>query len=430
MRTEYDSVVVGASLAGSTTAMLLARAGARVLLVEQRPDPDAFKRVCGHYIQGGAVGTLRRTGLLEAMEEAGAVRSHGRMRTPFGWILPPQGMAVERSVNIRREVLDPLVRRIAAETPGVELVLGRAAMGLIRDGDRIAGVELGGRDGERTEIRAPLLVGADGRDSRVAKMAGVRERRTPHGRFSYGAYYENALPEHAPDGTVWLTDPDWAAAFPTDSGLTLYACMPGKERLREFKADPVAALERFVSTLPEAPPILEGRRVGPPIGKLDMPNVWRTPTAPGLALVGDAAMATDPLWGVGCGWAFQMAELLADSVAPALRGEASLERGLRRYRRRQARWLRPHARMIDAYAVPRPFNPGERMLFSAAARDERIAEVFNAYGTRTIGPRRMLASALPRALAVTALQRPRHSAGRFSPNARTPSLKSSEAKQA
>ncbi len=400
MRTlDADVAVVGASIAGSTTAMLLARAGARVVLVDQRPDPDAYKRVCGHYIQAGAIPTLRRTGLLEEIEAAGGVRSHGRIRSPFGWIRPAADTTAERSVNLRREKLDPLLRRIAADTDGVELLLGRTACDLLRDGDRICGVEVTGRDGSRTPIRARLVVGADGRDSRVARLAGVRERRSPHGRFSYGAYYEGAAPEGAPDGTVWLSDPEWAAAFPTDEGLTLYACMPGKERVAEFKADPAAAIEAFVSALPDAPPIREGRLVGVPIGKIDMPNVSRTPVAEGLALVGDAALATDPLWGVGCGWAFEMAELLADSVAPALLGDGSLERGLRRYRRRHARWLGPHARMIERYAVPRPLDPVERLLFSTATRDEKVAEVMNLFGTRSIGPARMIATALPRALA-------------------------------
>ena len=83
---DYDAVIVGASLAGCSTAMLLAREGAQVALVERRPDPDAFKRVCGHFIQSSAVPTLERLGLLEAMEAAGAVRSRLRMWTRWGTI--------------------------------------------------------------------------------------------------------------------------------------------------------------------------------------------------------------------------------------------------------------------------------------------------------------------------------------------------------
>jgi flavin-dependent dehydrogenase len=195
-------------------------------------------------------------------------------------------------------------------------------------------------------------------------------------------------------------DPDWAAAFPTDSDQTFYAVMPTKARLPEFKADPEAALLAFFDTVPDAPPVRAGRRVSPLLGKIDMTNRMRVPTGPGLALIGDAALATDPLFGVGCGWAFQSAEWLADAVAPALRGEESLDRGLRRYRRRHARQLRGHAFMIHDYANGRRMNPAERLLFSAAARDPKVAAAFDDFGTRQSGPAKMMAKAMPRAAAV------------------------------
>lgn len=233
-----------------------------------------------------------------------------------------------------------------------------------------------------------------------------------HGRFAYGGYFEGPAPAGAPDASLWLLDPDMAAAFPTDSGLTFYACMPTKQRLPEFRADPAAALSAFVASIPDAPPIAESRILdrgeGQPIqGKIDMTNVAHTPVAPGLALVGDAALAIDPLWGVGCGWAFQSSEWLAQSIAPALLGSEPLARGLARYRRRHARGLRAHAAVIYDYAGGRKFNPGERLLFSAAARDERLAGVMEAFGSRNIGPARMFATGIPLALAAHARSRGR-----------------------
>jgi flavin-dependent dehydrogenase len=401
---EHDVVVVGASLAGSTTAMLLARQGARVALVEQRPDPSAYKRVCGHFIQASAVPALERSGLLAPMLAAGAVRSHSRLRTPWGWTALPEEPGIEACVNLRREKLDPLVRATAAATPGVDLLLGRTVVDVLRrDDGRVAGVVAQARDGQRTALAARLVVGADGRDSRVAALAGLPERRWPHARFSYGAYYEGPPPAHAPDGTLWLLDPDWAAAFPTDDGLTLYAYMAPKERAAEVKGDLVGHLERFVSGLPDAPPILESRRVSQVFGKVEMPNVARGPVAPGLALVGDAALATDPLWGVGCGWAFQTAEWLAERAAPALgRGERALDRALAGYARTHKRRIGPHARAIHGYAGGRRFSRGEQMFFRAATLDPKLAVVSAAFGTRSISPTRMLLRGLPRAIRATA----------------------------
>jgi 2-polyprenyl-6-methoxyphenol hydroxylase-like FAD-dependent oxidoreductase len=399
---DYDAVIVGASLAGCATAILLGRAGARVALVEKQPDPAAFKRVCSHFIQSSAVPALERLGLLGDIEDAGGLRSPVRIWTRWGWIqAPPSPEAL--AVNLRREKLDPLVRGRAAETAGVELLLGCSAERLLRGPDGAAcGVAVRTRDGSETELRGRLTVGADGRDSHVAKLAGVRERTTPHNRFAYGAYFEGPAPAGAPAGSAWMLDPDWAAAFPTDEGQTFYAAMPTKERLDEFRHDPVAALVEYVGSVPDAPPIRESRLVGGVLGKLDMTNRLRQVTAPGLALVGDAGLAIDPLWGVGCGWAFQSAEWLADAVTSALlRGEA-LDASLARYRRRHARGLNGHARLMVDYATGRRFNPAERMLFSATTRDEVLARRFDEFGSRRVGPARAFATTIPRALVVNA----------------------------
>ncbi len=105
---------------------------------------------------------------------------------------------------------------------------------------------------------------------------------------------------------------------------------------------------------------------------------------------------------MGCGFALQTSEWLADSVAPALRGAESLEKGLKRYRRRHARGLGGHTRVILDYATGRKLNGGEKMLFAAAANDERTARVFEAFGSRNIGPLRMFATGIPLAMLATA----------------------------
>lgn len=399
---DYDAVIVGASLAGCTTAILLGRAGARVALVEKQPDPQAFKRICSHFLQSSAVPTLERLELLDKIEAVGGQRPYFRAWTRWGWIQAPPERSVA-SVNLRRELLDPLVRETAAATPGVDLLLGQTAQELMRGGDgAVSGVVVRDRAGVQTRLGARLTIGADGRDSKIADLARVPVKTTPHGRFAYGGYFEGPPPAGAPDASIWMLDPQFAAAFPTDGGLTFYAAMGTMDRLPEFRRDPEAALRKWIADVPEAPPIRESRLVERIEGKLDMTNRLRRPTAPGLALVGDAALAIDPLWGVGCGFAFQTGEWLADSVAPELLRGEPLEPALERYRKRYARGLNGHARMMVAYAGGRKFDAGERMLFAATARDAKLAERFDAFGSRRIGPGRMLATTLPRAIAVNA----------------------------
>ncbi len=398
---DYDVVIVGGSLAGCSAAILLGRAGQRVALVEKQPDPQAYKRMCSHFIQASGVPSVERLGLLEPIVDAGGVRPRIRAWTEWGWIVAPEDRAGV-CLNLRRERLDPLVREAAAQTPGVDLLLGQSAERVLRSGAGVSGVTIRDRDGAERDLRARLVVGADGRDSKIAKLAAVKEKTYPHGRFAYGSYFEGPGPEGAPDGSVWFTDPNWAAAFPTDGGLTFYAAMPTMDRLPEFKRDPGKALVDFIASVPDAPPIRESRCVDDVIGKVDMTNRVRGPVAPGLALIGDAALATDPLFGVGCGWAFQSAEWLADSVAPALGGAEPLDKGLDRYRRRHRKQLRGHTLLIHDSATGRRMSPPEKLFFSGAARDPKIATWFDEMGTRRVGPARSMAKAIPRALMVNA----------------------------
>jgi flavin-dependent dehydrogenase len=397
---EYDVAIVGASLAGCTAAILLSRAGAKVALIEKRPDPQAFKRICSHFIQASAVPTIERLGLYEPILEAGGIRSRIHTWTRWGWIEPTEDRHAY-CLNLRRSLLDPMLREMAGGQPGVELMPGQSAIGLVRDGDAFGGVVARDRDGNEREVEARLVVGADGRDSRVAEMAQVKENTLPHGRLAYGGYFEGPKPRFWPDGAVWLLDPDMAAAFPTDGDQVFYIAMVSKERAREFKEDAERALVDHVAGIPEAPPIRESRLVAPVVGKIEMPNRIRGPIAPGLALIGDAALATDPLFGVGCGFAFQSGEWLADSVSPALRGIESLENGLRRYRKRHRHQLGMHANLIHDFATGRRLQPPERLMMSTAARDPRAAALFEAMGTRRTRPQQLL---MPMARRVVAAQ--------------------------
>jgi menaquinone-9 beta-reductase len=404
----YDAVIVGGSLAGCAAATMLGRAGARVAVLEKSPDPAAYKRICTHFIQASAVPTLERLDLLEPMMAAGALRPRLNTWTSWGWIEPPPERA-ERGVNLRRSKLDPMAREMAAATPGVAVMLGQTVTELRRTGGEVSGVVARDRDGAETVFEAPLTIGADGRDSRIAELAGVKVKTYPHGRFAYGGYFEGTAPKHAPDAAIWMMNPDWAAAFPTDDDLVFYAAMPTMKRLPDFKEDPEAALIDYFEEVPEAPSLrsakLSERGV---VGKIDMTNRMRVQTAAGLALIGDAALATDPLFGVGCGWAFQSAEWLADAVAPALRGEEALEKGLRRYRRSHSRHLRGHAWMIHDFATGRKLQPAEKLFFSGAARDPHVAMIFDAFGTRQIGATHALAAGTPLALAANARYALRH----------------------
>ena len=389
---DYDVVVVGASIAGCTAATLLGRSGARVALLEQRPDPTAYKTICTHFIQASATPTIERLGLAERIEAAGGIRNGAELWTRYGWIRQPlrEDYPYPRyGYDIRREKLDPMLRELAAESPGVELVLGHTVTALLGSNGRPTGVRTVDRERRQRDISARVVVAADGRDPDVARLSGVRSRVMPHGRFAYFAYYRN-LPLVSGDRTLfWFLDPDVAYAFPQDDDVTLMATFQTKDRASWFKRNLEANFEGYFRGLPNAPDLADGERISKILGKLEMPNTVRPAGRPGLAFVGDAAMAADPLWGVGCGFAFQSGEWLAEELADAFSGSASdaqVDAGIERYRKRHRRQLLGHFLLTSDYATGRRFNPLERLLFSAAAKDDQCADLFLAFGSRSIRP--------------------------------------------
>lgn len=392
---EFDVAIVGASLAGCAAAMLFGRAGLDVALLERNREPDDFKRLCTHFIQPSAVPTLRRLGVEDALLAAGAVRSRIDIFLPWGRTgEPPPVDSRGRSLvamNLRRSKLDPILRKAAAGTPRVTMLQGVSVRGLLRAGERIVGVET---QGERSgPLRARLVVAADGRESAMAKLAEVPLKRSPNGRFGCFAQYRGLDLARPSTSLMWLDQPLAAYLFPNDDGISVAACMLPKARLDEFRDEPEAALEALYASLSGAPRLDPARRQGRALLVKDYPNQWREPVHQGMALIGDAAMSIDPLWGVGCGWALQSAEWLADATAGVLRDSSDPSAALAAYRKRHHRELDGHRFIINDFAKRERFNLIERLMFSAATRDEGTGEHVAAFGARLIGPGEFLAPA-------------------------------------
>jgi 2-polyprenyl-6-methoxyphenol hydroxylase-like FAD-dependent oxidoreductase len=395
----FDVAVVGASLAGCAAATLFARRGLTVVLIERRSDLQAYKRTCTHFIQPCGTRTLERLGLTGPIEAAGGVRNSLHVWSPSGWVVGRHHDADGRRAygyTIRREKLDPMIRELAATTPGVDLRCGLTATSLLRGARRFDGVVARDRDGREQRVLAQLVVGADGRDSRIAELARLRPRALANDRFMYFAYFRDLPLSSGPAGQMWFVEPDVAYAYPCDGDLTLLACFLTKDQLRAFKTAPEAQFARRFASLCNAPRLDGAERVSPLIGKLEMPNIRRPASVSGLALVGDAALAADPMWGVGCGWALQSAEWLADDTSPALAGREPLDRALRRYRRQHRRRLLAHHLVSASFSTRRRLAPHERLFLRAGARDRVTANRVAGFGERMIGVHEMFS---PRSLA-------------------------------
>jgi flavin-dependent dehydrogenase len=385
---EFDVAVVGASVAGCTAARLFAQSGATVALIDRRQEPAAYKVTCTHAILPSATPTIERLGLAPALVERGALRTQFELWTAYGGSLRlpddvPDGWGVTR------RTLDPLLRELTVDTAGVEFFPGWTAREVLTDRTRPVGVEIEDRNHRTLKIRARLLVGADGRDSVVARLARVPGRVRPHDRFFYFAYWRGVKPA-GPVARLWFLEPDGGAQFPNEDGITLLVAAYHRSRLAEVRGDLEASYMRQLASLPEGPDLSDAERVSKVIGKLEMPNVIRPAAKPGIAFVGDAALAADPAFGVGIGFAFQSAEWLVDETNGALGGVPELDDALRRYRRKFLWRLGPHHLVMADLSTGRDFRWLERRAFRKATTDPVLAGALGEVLTRERSPFRML----------------------------------------
>ncbi|HEY7273624.1 MAG TPA: NAD(P)/FAD-dependent oxidoreductase [Actinoplanes sp.] len=315
MKTEWDVVVVGARAAGASVALLLARAGMRVLCLDRaRYGSDTLST---HALMRAGTLQLQRWGLLDRIVAAGTppVRHtafHYGSDTVSVSIRPAVG--VEALYAPRRTLLDAVLADAATDA-GADVRFGTAVTGLLRDGaGRVTGVVTRDRDGAERPERAGLVIGADGLRSVVAgHVAAPVETAGQHSSaFLYG--YWAALPAN---GYEWFYQPGFSAgAIPTNDGLTcLFVGAPAARAAGLVGARGTAyAFDRLVEGSVVAPRLAGAERVGALRYARGVPGYLRRSWGDGWALVGDAGYWKDPLSTHGITDALRDAELLARAV--------------------------------------------------------------------------------------------------------------------
>lgn len=241
-----------------------------------------------HYIQPSATNTLDRLGLISAIEGAGGVPNRTDAWTRWGWIRPPRTDKPAQPTtgyNIRRETFDPMLRELAASTPGVEFMPGHTARELLKAGEGVIGVRVRHAKTNEKEIRAHLLVGADGQNSHIAELAGLHAKQQKHGRFLYFAYYRGLTQSQPGLSQIWFLEPDLAYCFPNDGEQTVLAAAPAHVKLAVWKSDIETNFVNLFESLPEAPAIREGTRISPFLGMLQLPNQRRPVVTASVALI-------------------------------------------------------------------------------------------------------------------------------------------------
>ncbi|MGC0419792.1 NAD(P)/FAD-dependent oxidoreductase [Embleya sp. AB8] len=326
----YDVIVIGARCAGSPTAMLFARQGYRVLLLEKAKFPQ--DTLSSHYIHMQGVALLDRWGLLDRLRDSGCTpitrQSYAGPGVRIdGFSLPIDGL--RETYAPRRYVLDPILAA-GAVAAGVDFREGCAVNDLVYDGDRVVGVRYTTPGGAEATDNARLVVGADGMRSLVARKVGA-QNVVEHPRLTttYYSYWADVPTQFE----LYERPGRWIGAIPTNDGLTLLMAYFPQDEFNDIrKAVEPAYLEAFRTTVPELYERMQaGKRVEQLYGTGHQENFFRKAYGPGWVLVGDAVNHKDSITARGITEAFVQAQSLTGYVGERLHEDAALKSALRRY---------------------------------------------------------------------------------------------------
>jgi flavin-dependent dehydrogenase len=380
----YDAIVIGARCAGAPTAMLLARQGYRVLVVDRASFPS--DTVSTHVVHAPGIAALQRWGLLDRVVTSGCppIGTYSFDFGPFtlaGTPRPKDG--ISNGYAPRRTILDKVLVDAAADA-GAEVRERFTMEELVVEDGAVVGIRGHGEGGRTVIERARVVVGADGRNSHVAKAVGAEQyNEKPTLLWGYYTYWSD-LPVEGFE-TVIRPNRGWAAA-PTNDGLTMLVVGWPYAEAVAYKADVEV---NYLKTLDLAPEFAERVRGATREDRFTgggVPNFFRKPFGPGWALVGDAGYTRDPITAQGITDAFRDAELCATALSQAFEGGGRFDDAMATYQQARDAQVMPIYEFTTQLATLEPPPPEMQQLLGAVHGNRDATDAFASVTAGTMSP--------------------------------------------
>src|SRR5215218_199060 len=381
----YDAIVVGARCAGSPTAMLLARKGYRVLLLDKASFPS--DTMSTHLVHPPGVAALDRWDLLERLEATGcpSVENYSFDFGPLTISGSPQPIeGIAHGYCPRRTVLDQLLVDAAVEA-GTELREGFTVDEIVASDGTVTGIRGHAKGGAAVTERAKVVIGADGKHSLVAKTVKPEQYNERRSHLAMYYAYWSGLPVGGFDTTVRAEHRRGWAAIPTHDDLTV---LPFGWPVEEFKANRSDVEGNFFAAMDHAPEFAEkvhaATRESKFVGSVELPGYFRKPFGPGWALLGDAGYHKNPITAMGINDAFRDAELVADALDDAFSGRRPYGEAMADYQRTRDRDALPVYEFTDDFAQLRPPPPETQQLLGAMRGNQEAMDGFVSVQAHTL----------------------------------------------